>query len=238
MAGLCWMAVVLAFSLSAGNTEAMDLGYVTDTAAIILAKCFIDANQFSVAVNIPKNQDLDTLREISEECKYLITLIGQQDGLYKSSILVAATPKTTTATNGNRYTDHAEARVLDNIEPLADSSEGKSLFFYSYLSPCGAKCTNPNKNNNILKKIDNIPNDRWADSAFVFSNVFDGYTDQNGKYVYFSEGEIRNTLINLGQTKFGSDNIFRCSFSSTGQIRCIECFINGSTEPVDGCVKN
>ncbi|XP_078126809.1 uncharacterized protein LOC144530914 [Sander vitreus] len=232
MAGLCWMAGVLAFSLSVGNTEAMDQNKVQTIVNFILNKYLIPNKQFSLAVNIPVNQDLKKLQDLfNADNAITVKMVVQREKVYKGTNVVEALPL-----KGNKYTEHAEARVLDNIKPLADSSKGKSLVFYSYLSPCGAKCTNPN-NYNILDKINYIPKDRWADSAFVFSKVFDGYKDPNGKWVYFTLEEIRDTLKNLGTTKFGRNNIFRCRVSYD-QTHCIKCFSNDSPEPVDGCVKN
>ncbi|KAA8593143.1 hypothetical protein FQN60_018598, partial [Etheostoma spectabile] len=229
MAGLCWIVVVLVFSLSAGHTEAMNQNDVETITKYILDKYFIANKHFSLAVNIPMNQNLNRLQDLfnADDATTVMNTV-RSGAVYRGTNLVEASPRSYTAPNRNQYTEHAEARVLDNIQPLAASSAGKSLVFYSYLSPCGAKCTNPNNYNNILNKIDNIPNDRWADSAFVFSTVFDGFKDQNGRYVYFTVDEIRNTLQNLGATKFGQDNIFRCF---RGKRQCIKCFNNGVLSP-------
>ncbi|XP_039673086.1 uncharacterized protein LOC120569296 isoform X4 [Perca fluviatilis] len=83
MAGLCWMAVVLAFSLSVGNTGAMDQNKVQKLAKYILNNCFLGEGQVSLAVNFPANLDQNSLHKISEECALIKDKIGQQDGLYK-----------------------------------------------------------------------------------------------------------------------------------------------------------
>ncbi|XP_034757282.1 uncharacterized protein LOC117962216 isoform X2 [Etheostoma cragini] len=237
MAGLCWMVVVLVFSLSAGHSEAMNKNDVQKIVQYILGRYSIVNKHFSLAVNIPVNQDLTKLPELfNDDDAATVRNTVQSGNVYRGINVVEALPRSYTAANGYQYTDHAEARVLDNIQPLAHCSAGNSLVFYSYLSPCGTKCTNPNNYNNILKKIDNIRKDKWADSAFVFSTVFDGYKDQNGNYVYFTVDEIRNTLKNLGTTKFRRDNIFRCFRGKNNIISCINCFKNGALS--DDCVFN
>ncbi|XP_028421331.1 uncharacterized protein LOC114546612 [Perca flavescens] len=229
MAGLCWMAVVLVFSLSVGNTEAMDqnklekiVKYIMDTYSTKTNSGHI--KHYSLAVNIPENQDLNRLQDLfkADDLK--------KKEVYTSTIVVTARPL---------KHEHAEARVLANIQPLADSSEGKSLVFYSYLSPCGHKCTDPEHDDNILKLInETFPKGKWAEHVFVFSTI---YIDQNHE---LSDDEIRDVLKKLGGTALHY-NIFRCDNSynaqasdHSGPFQCIKCFSNGAPEPFDErCIK-
>ncbi|XP_034712346.1 uncharacterized protein LOC117934627 [Etheostoma cragini] len=234
MAGLCWMVVVLVFSLSAGHTEAMDLNEVQRIVEYLLNKYSKDSKnndnklQFSLAVNIPENQDLTKLQELfnADDADTVKKAIKRK--VYTSNNMVAAMPL-------KKKDDHAEARVLDNIQSLAVGSAGKSLVFYSYLSPCVRMCANPNNDKNILSKINGrISTGQWGETIFVFSTVSQTYKDQNNKEQTCSEEEIRDALKELGKTSLNY-NIFRCDYPINRQFQCINCF--HGKEPVEGCVK-
>ncbi|XP_039666508.1 uncharacterized protein LOC120565143 [Perca fluviatilis] len=237
MAGLCWMAVVLAFSLSAGNTEAMNQNRLETIVKYIMEMYSVcnkgNTLQFSLAVNIPENQYLNLQELFKDDVADNVKRLLKKGKVYTSNNMVAAMPM-------KKKDEHAEARVLANIQPLPDSSAGKSLVFYSYLSPCVTKCANPKHDDNILKDInEKIPKDKWAERVFVFSTIFKKYTDQNGKEQEFSENEIRDALKELGGTTLDY-NIFRCDYSynaqasdHSGPFQCIKCFSNGAPEPVD-----
>lgn len=229
MAGLCWMAVMLAFSMSVGNSLPVDVTWVTNHAHI-LDKLLTENVQVCLAVNFPV--DDKKLEEEMKETPKVITGYGG-GAVYKGTNVVAAMRQENTSPSGKTYTEHAEARVLDNIQPLAINSKDHILVLYSYLSPCGQKCTSTDpkhKHTNILDKINNaFQNSEWADHAFVFTKVFDGYG-----ITQFSVDDIKETFNRLSGTQIGQ-NIFRCYFSHKG-TRCIKCFNNGVLS--DECVKN
>ncbi|KAL7405389.1 hypothetical protein ABVT39_028286 [Epinephelus coioides] len=226
MAGLCWMAVMLAFSMSIGNSLPVDVTWVTNHAHI-LNQLLTENVQVCLAVNFPV--DDNKLEEVTRETPYVITEY-MKNGIYPGTNVVAAIPQKNTSPLGKPYTDHAEAVVLDNIQPLVDNSEGHILVLYSYLSPCGQKCTSTDpkhKRTNILNKIDNaFKKAKWADHAFVFTKVFDGYD--------ITQDDIKETFNRLSRTQIGQ-NIFRCYFEHTG-TSCIKCFNNGVLS--DECVHN
>lgn len=214
------MAVVLAFSTSIGNSLAVDQRSLTVIVGEILDRYFMNNVQFSLAVNIPVDQKIK--EALNKDPSTNVQNKVRKGEVYRGTNVVAATFQ-----KKDTYTDHAEARVLDNIKPLADNSKGHILVLYSYLSPCGQKCTNQNHNYNILGKIDDaFQNSKWADHAFVFTKVFDGRG--------ITQDEIKETFNSLKGTKIGQ-NIFRCYFSHKG-TRCIKCFNNGVLS--DECVKN
>lgn len=223
MAGLCWMAVMLAFSMSVGNSLPVDVTWVQNHAHT-LGQLLTENVQVCLAVNFPV--DDNKLEEVTRETPYVITGY-MKHGVYRGTNVVAAIPQQNTSPLGKPYTDHAEAVVLNNIKRLVINSKDHILVLYSYLSPCGQKCTNQNHNYNILGKIDDaFQNSKWADHAFVFTKVFDGRG--------ITQDEIKETFNSLKGTKIGQ-NIFRCYFSHKG-TRCIKCFNNGVLS--DECVKN
>ncbi|KAF1394556.1 hypothetical protein PFLUV_G00002260 [Perca fluviatilis] len=87
MAGLCWMAVVLAFSLSVGNTGAIDLNEVQAIVNFILNKYSIKG-QFSLAVNIPVNQDLNRLQDLfNADVATTVKNVVQSGEVYKEAVV-------------------------------------------------------------------------------------------------------------------------------------------------------
>ncbi|KAM3624023.1 uncharacterized protein V6R79_018180 [Siganus canaliculatus] len=183
--------------------------------------------QFSLALNIPVDQDLNELETAFKKdlCATVRDKISK-DEIYQGINVVAAKFK-----KAGAYTDHAEARVLDKIRPLADSSKGHFLVFYSYLSPCGSKCTNKSNRNNILDKVNQIIT-KWKNYAFVFSKVFD--KTRNGTVI--NRHELVEALKQLGESKIGQKNIFRCYKPKTAGFLCIRCFRDGKLS--DECVNN
>ncbi|XP_049899772.1 uncharacterized protein LOC126389862 [Epinephelus moara] len=222
MAGLCWMAVVLAFSTSIGNSLAVDQRSLTVIVGEILDRYFMNNMQFSLAVNIPVDQKIK--EALDKDPSTNVQNKVRKGEVYTGTNVVAATFQ-----KKDTYTDHAEARVLDKIKPLVINSKGHILVLYSYLSPCGQKCTNQNHNYNILDKINSaIKKSKWADRAFVFTKVFDGRG--------ITQAEIKETFNKLAGTQIGQNNIFRCYYPKKGQFQCIKCFNNGVLS--DECVQN
>lgn len=124
---------------------------------------------FCLAANIPLQRDTNTLHEILRERSYeekVRTVIEERNSenskVYVGNNLVIARvlkPK------------HAEYQVLQKLEQLSQNSAGNFLLLYSYLSPCST-CTDIYDSNNILKQTDMYIH-KWADSAFVFTKVYD-----------------------------------------------------------------
>ncbi|XP_059192166.1 uncharacterized protein LOC131974019 [Centropristis striata] len=225
MASLSWVAVVLTFSLSVGNNLAVDQNYLTRSVQQILNTYKIDGMQSSFAVNIPEDQTRlgDVFR--NDEGFRVTTKYGGGD-VYTGTNVVAAAPD-----YGETFTDHAEARVLDNIQGLAQRSAGHILIIYSSLSPCGDKCASLTHRFNILDKIRQNVIPKWGDYAFVFSTVFDQITA--GKPI--PPQQIKQALTNLAAA-VGQNNIYRCYRPWRMDFRCIKCYNNGVAETQ--CIKN
>ncbi|KAK1886674.1 COMM domain containing protein 1 [Dissostichus eleginoides] len=229
VAGVCWISVLLAVSLSIGDCEpSLDLHYVTSIAERIETNYLIPKWHFSVAVNIPE----DPTR--LAEAFYNINLDDVKKVLNQGQVYIGSNAVVAVPQKKDTYTDHAEAQVLDNLGNLANTRQGKILVLYSWLSPCGDKCTNINNRNNILKKIlDNVLN-KWKSYAFVFHTVYPG---PQGKPA--TEDDIKGTLRNLRQV-IVDDNIFRCYNPKNRVLQCVKCFVDPSLDanPVAACVKN
>ncbi|XP_044202304.1 uncharacterized protein LOC122979142 [Thunnus albacares] len=232
MSGLCWMAVMLTFLLSAGNSFAVvDKKELANIVKFIIDRYEINS-QVSVAVNIP--QENANLQEIfkkatTDAVKRKLSSNQVYPGDNSDTKVVVAKPKF--ASQVKPYTDHAEALVLENIKPLVQDSNGKFLVFYSFYSPCGEKCTNKDNDFNIIGKINNvIP--KWKNYAFVFSKVF----DRTGEKVVIDKQQTIKSLKQLGNSKIGQNNIFRCYEPINKAFQCINCFDNGNV--VEQCVDN
>ena len=183
---------------------------------------------FSVAVNIPEDQkklgkafDDINLEDVKETCV-------DEGKVYIGRNAVVAVPQ-----RKDTYTDHAEAQVLDHLGNLANTHEGNILVLYSWLSPCGDKCTNINNKNNILQKIEEKVKPKWESYAFVFHTVFTG--PKVGKQA--TEADIQKTFRNLREV-IKDDNIFRCYNPKNTGFRCVKCFRDASAaDPVAECVR-
>ncbi|KAJ4921903.1 hypothetical protein JOQ06_022046, partial [Pogonophryne albipinna] len=216
-------------SLSIGDCEPLAIGYVRDIAKLVQNNYLIPKWHFSVAVNIPEDPeklgkafDNINLDEVKKTCI-------DKGKVYIGRNAVVAVPQ-----RKDTYTDHAEAQVLDNLGNLANTHKCNILLLYSWLSPCGDKCTNRKNKNNILKKIEEKVKPKWESYAFVFHTVFTG--PREGKQA--TEAEIQKTLRNLREV-IKDDNIFRCYNPNNTGFRCVKCFVDASktANPVDECVK-
>ncbi|XP_033985623.1 uncharacterized protein LOC117481833 [Trematomus bernacchii] len=226
MAGLCWISVLLAVSLSIGDCEPLDIGYVKRIAELIQNNFLINDRHFSVAVNIPEDQNL--LAKAFDK----INLDDVKKDLDEGKVYIGSNAVVAVPQKKDTYTDHAEAQVLDNLGNLANTHEGNILVLYSWLSPCGDKCTNINNRNNILKKIEEKVKPKWESYAFVFHTVF----DLKGEV---SISNIQGTLLNLRGVMV-DDNIFRCYKPNNRVFQCFKCFKDAPPGggPVDECVRN
>ncbi|XP_033985620.1 keratin, type II cytoskeletal 2 epidermal-like [Trematomus bernacchii] len=216
MAGLCWMAVVLTFFMSAGDTLAdVDESWLTSVIEGI-KKEYPLGDTFSVAVNIPENQDIDTLQQVFQDDppdKVKQTVSGGQ--VYHGTRVVAAARS------------EAVSQVLKNIQPFIKSSEGNFLIIYSEVSPCGPTCTTNANQDSSRDEINNVIKN-WRGYAFAFSKLGDvpaGDTPQ-----------IAKSFKNLGISKLGLDKIFRCYNPGDEAFQCTSCFSDGDVTP--SCVAN
>ncbi|XP_037606405.1 uncharacterized protein LOC119476870 [Sebastes umbrosus] len=222
MAGLCWMVVAVAFSLSIGNSVAEIPDWLTQTVQTIKNRYFIPNMQFSLAANIPVDQN-QLENAFNADDPALVKTKLESDEVYEGTNVVVAKPKHMIG-----YDDHAENIVLDKIGPLVAGSEGNRLIFYSYFSPCADKCASKTHPYRILKKLKKVFDAYWEDSAFVFTRVY----DMNGD---IPEGNIKESLTNLGRS-VRQNNIFRCYTPYKSVFTCISCFIDGNL--AEACFKN
>ncbi|XP_042247462.1 uncharacterized protein LOC121883116 isoform X2 [Thunnus maccoyii] len=158
MAGLHWVAVVLVFFLSTGNSlAAVDKSWLTSIVKGIKNEYAL-GDTFSLAVNVPQNQDPTNLQEVfQDDPADKVKQSVSQGQVYRGSRVVAASG--------------AVLNVLENIQPLITSSQGNFLIVYSEESPCGLTCTSKNEGTVADKINDVIKN--WSGYAFVFSKVVD-----------------------------------------------------------------
>ncbi|XP_049428526.1 uncharacterized protein si:dkey-96g2.1 [Epinephelus fuscoguttatus] len=209
MAGLCWMAVMVAFFLSAENSLAVDQNRLASFVNGIVRQ-YATQGMFSLAVSIPDNQN-QNINDIfqSDPPDNVKNAINNGD-VYKGPRVVAA--KVLRPTNGRP--DHAESRVVDELNRLfRRSNPNDLLLFYVYASPCVERCSSNTHQQSILRRIQRIR--QWRNYAFVFSKIFrasNGYTN--------TDAERRGALERLGSS-IGLENIFRCD----GQ--CTSCSYGG-----------
>ncbi|XP_038568407.1 uncharacterized protein LOC119898291 [Micropterus salmoides] len=211
MAGLYWMAVVLAFFLSAENSlAAVDQNWLTSTIEAIKNEYAL-GETFSLAVNAP--QDPNNLQQVFQDDpadKVKQAVSGGQ--VYKGTRVVASSGPVST--------------VLENIEPFIKSSQGNFLIIYSEESPCGTTCTNAN-DDGIAAKINDVTQN-WGGYAFVFSKVVD-VPDADAS-------QLSQSFKQLGISKLGLDNIFRCYKPGDDPFQCTSCSSGGDVTP--SCVAN
>lgn len=123
---------------------------------------------------------------------------------------------------------HAEAQVLthNNLEKLGKNTNGNFLFIYSYLSAC-TKCTTPGRKFNVVDILSKYVKS-WADSAFVFTKVYDRPNDGS----VIPRKDLVDSICNLGEAMRGLKNIYRCN----NQMGCYSCSTNGKISEV--CLDN
>ncbi|TMS22863.1 hypothetical protein E3U43_008169 [Larimichthys crocea] len=212
MAGLCWMAVVLAIFLSAGNSlAAVDQNWLESIIEGIKNQYAL-GDTFSLAVNIPQNQDPDNLQQVFQDDPVdKVKQTVSEGQVYQGTRLVAA---------------GAVEQVLENIQPFIKRCQGNFLVIYSEESPCSPTCTNANEDSIASKINDVIQN--WKGYAFVFSKVVDvPGADMSQQSESFKK---------LGISKLGLDNIFRCYQPGDDPFQCTSCSSDGDVTP--SCVSN
>lgn len=188
--------------------------------------------QFSLAANIPTDLDPNNLHEVLQNDSYIGNVENTlNDGdVYKGNNVVIAKPAGPV---------HAEPQVLTKLDGLNSDSEGKLLLIYSYLSPCGEKCTKLYHKYNILKYMETITKQQqkknvphWSDVVFVFTRVFDSPKYGNPP----TKEELKESLERLGNSGLRLQNIFRCYKPENLEFQCHSCSSN--TKVSDVCVDN
>ncbi|XP_070684141.1 uncharacterized protein [Pempheris klunzingeri] len=201
MAGLCWMAVAFAFFLSAGSgLAAVNQDWLASTVEGIKDEYAL-GDTFSLAVNVPQNQDPDSLQQVfQDDPADTVTQTVSGGQVYRGTRMVAA------AQSG------ALSRVLENIQPLVTSSQGNFLIIYSKESPCGPTCTKTNEAD-IPAGFNNVIQN-WRGYAFVFTEVVN--TSLISKL----------GLDNIFRCYKPGDDPFQCTSCSSGEGVTTSCVTN------------
>ncbi|KAI3353565.1 hypothetical protein L3Q82_020085, partial [Scortum barcoo] len=213
MAGPCWMAVVVAFFLSAQDSlAAVDQNWLTSITEGIKNQYAL-GDTFSLAVNVPEGQDPNDLQQVfQDDPADKVKQTVSEGQVYQGTRVVAA------AQSG------AVSRVLQNLQPLIKSSQGNFLVIYSEESPCGTTCTNEDG-------IDGKTNDitqNWGGYAFVFSKV--------GDVPDADVSQLSESFKQLEISKLGLDNIFHCYKHGDDPFECTSCSSGGDVAP--SCLSN
>ncbi|XP_043971441.1 oleosin-B3-like isoform X2 [Gambusia affinis] len=201
MAVLRWMVLVLAVFLSPQcSLAAVNQNWLTNIIQNLKNEYEL-GDSYSLAVNLPVNQDLNSLADVlkddpADAVKQAIST-GQ---VYQGTRVVAA------AQSG------ALAHVLEKIQPLIKSSDGNVLIVYSEGYPDA---------NGIDNKISNIVQN-WKSYAFVFSKVAD-VADAN---TLQRAAEFKGQEL----SKFGLENIFRC-YEQSDSFQCTNCKAGDNVAP-------
>lgn len=175
-----------------------------------------------MAASIPKDEN---------QVSYDLTKVmpNQQtqlnDGILRTSRLVVATKKDVTKVTRSgtvHYTEHAEWRVLQNLQLYGN---GDLLVFFSYASPCDERCANPTGNLGIIGGLKSLfSQSGWGAKAFVFNTLF---RPRGGD---INSDAIRKALTNIKE-EIGRHNIFRCYRPDNGHFHCIKCFSSDQIDP-------
>ncbi|XP_033480924.1 uncharacterized protein LOC117255827 [Epinephelus lanceolatus] len=230
MAGLCWMAVMVAFFLSAENTSAVvDQNRLASFVNGIFRE-YGTQGMFCLAVSIPDNQNQninDILQDIFQSDPGDDVRNAINDGkVYIGTRVVAA--KVLRHPNGG--TDHAESRVVDKLNRLfRQTNRNDLLLFYVYASPCVERCSSTSDDRRILRRIQRIS--QWSNHVFVFTEIYEPNTCQTNRP---TDAARRAALQRLGSS-VGLENIFRCERLS-GRQQCTRCFSGGNV--ADYCVSD
>ncbi|XP_068583823.1 uncharacterized protein [Cebidichthys violaceus] len=209
MAGLRWMAVVLTVFLSAGDSlAAVDQNWLTSVIEGIKKEYALDG-AFSLAVNVPENQDINNLQQVfqSDPADGVKQKVSEGQ-VYQGTRVVAAA--------------QSVSRVLENIQTLMTSSQGNVLVIYSEESPC---C--PTNEDDVADKVNDVVQ-KWSGYALVFSKVPD-VPDADAS-------QLAETFKQLAISKLGLDNIFRCYEPGGDPFQCTSCSSGGDVTP--SCVAN
>ncbi|XP_008281628.1 uncharacterized protein LOC103358436 isoform X2 [Stegastes partitus] len=237
--------MMLLLLLSAGTSRAVDKNWLTDIVAALLDE-YVQQDkiqgQFCLAANIPKNPS--ALGQFLQNNRYTEDVEETLKGgdVYVGNAVVVAKPetweyRTRWATLRRREPreplDHAERRVLENLDPLIEKSKGHVLVIYSYLSACDM-CTS-DEELRITEMIRDKVVNHWSEYAFVFTKLFTkpGFSKE-GQSVTRSVATLRQSLDDLANSGLHLENIFRCYKPPNLVFRCYSCSSEG--QAADVCV--
>lgn len=184
---------------------------------------------YAVAVRIPKyeNKIAYDLRLVTKDLQ-----TKWNDDILETSRLVVAPKKDVTNNNGKYlYTEHAEWRLLQNLN--LEGQDGELLVFFSYASPCSTSCADPNEPHKITDKLQKLFTEhKWGEKAFVFQTVFrpGGMNIDSDEKREEIKRSTTEALTNIGKF-IGSENIFRCYRPDNHDYICIKCFNDDQIEP-------
>ncbi|XP_035765240.1 uncharacterized protein LOC118454466 [Neolamprologus brichardi] len=224
MAGLWWITVTMIFCLPAGSLAEIDLEQLAGLANQIrtnIRNGYDIKPMYAVAARIPKDGN-----RISYDLRRVMPNQQTQwnDGILSTPRLVVAQIKRVTTEQGIQYTEHAEWRVLQNLQSLVDN-DGDLLVFFSRATPCYEKCANPNGNFRITDRLRCLFNGHeWGEKAFVFNALFKPHGGN------INSNRISVALRNIGNS-IGRENIFRCYKPDNGHFHCIKCFSSNQIDP-------
>ncbi|CAI5691559.1 unnamed protein product [Oreochromis niloticus] len=230
MAALWWITVTMVFCLSAGSLAEIDLNQLAGLAKQIMTKIregYKIKEMYAVAVSIPKDEN---------QVSYALTKVmpNQQtqwnDGILRTPrLVVAKIRRVTPRPPRSPYTEHAEWRVLQNLQLFGNP--GDLLVFFSHATPCYERCANPDGNFRITDGLSSLFNNRrkWGAKAFVFNTLFKPHGGD------INSNTIRAALTNIKEA-IGRHNIFRCYKPNNGDFHCIKCFSSDQIDPNCICV--
>ncbi|XP_074521433.1 uncharacterized protein LOC141787048 [Halichoeres trimaculatus] len=199
MAALGWTLVLSALLLSAGTTLAdVDQDWLTSIMEGIKTEYAL-GDTFSLAVNVPLNQDPNTLQEVLQyDPADRVQQAVSEGGVYQGRVVIAA------AQAGSL------PRVLENIRALMKSSQGHFLVLYSQQPPCGPACAA--NDDPAPAKVQDITQ-HWSAYAFVFSRVRAGPPEDLSR--------ISESFRRLHISGLGLNNVFRCFGDDA--LKCTSC---------------
>ncbi|XP_047445289.1 uncharacterized protein LOC125010588 [Mugil cephalus] len=220
MTRFCWMSVTIALILFTGKAfSAVDQSQLANLVDEIW-KRYKENKMFSVAVSIPKKENMDQIYDINQ-CFSGVDDATIKKALKEGKVFNEGTIKAARVKKIKREYVHAKYRVLTNCDALLNrkyDTEHDLLLFFVLGSPCYHKCTNENDPKNIIKYLKLIK--RWKHYAFVFS-----YTpNSKNPKLSVNEDQLREALEKLGNT-LGLQNIFHC-VKLKDHMQCRSCSHN------------
>ncbi|XP_008290955.1 uncharacterized protein LOC103365316 [Stegastes partitus] len=218
MANVWWIIALLTFCLSAPSLAKDKESKMKDVVQFIknIMNEFDITEMRSAAISVPQDESgnlmLDKVTEPNKKEGEDI-----KNGVrFGNNRLVIATKKEMESNNGKPYTEHSEWRVLKDLK--LESNEGDLLVIYSYASPCGEKCAEPDHRYNIIDLIEKVIKEgHWKETALVFEQVFLPKEEEKHE-----QEKLKAALENLGEA-IGHENIFRCFTTRFKVEKCISC---------------
>ncbi|XP_076018158.1 uncharacterized protein LOC143009944 [Genypterus blacodes] len=229
MASLSWLMVASSLLLIAGNcVGAVDQNRLAQVVKVLTEQYDVgEGIQFSLAANIPLSQFTDPTFDRSNLINLIKPDTNAIEDIKKRKVYIGTRVVVSLPKNSR----HAELNVLRAI-PTNWVPSGNFLLIYSFNSPCGTKCTNPEFDNNILV-LNKEYVLRWGDNhAFVFTKIFDKPTWGN---IIIDKDVLRAALTNLANANLGMNNIFHC-YTPGNEFLCSTCSSGGRI--AEHCIDN